>query len=308
MLQALRKPRNYVAYAFILPAMAVLILGLLVPLFNAVELSFYDWSMGMPWDSKEFIGLASYQRMLGDEAVHESFWVTLRFTFWVLVTEMVLGVALAFLLEKPVRGAAIFRTIFILPLMVSPVAVGLIWRYLYDARIGLIDYFLESIGEAIPFLQYFGFTRQLWLADPDLALTSIIITDIWQWTPFIFIIVLAGLQSLPAEITEAAIIDGANWYQIIFRVKLPMIRTIIMVTLLMRIIDVFRALEVIYTMTFGGPGLSTEVLSLHIYKTAFTAQQLGYASTIAVLLMVIILIFTILILLYQNPLKERADF
>ena len=308
MLQTLRKPRNYVAYAFMLPAMAVLILGLLVPLFNAVELSFYDWSMGTPWASKEFLGLASYQRMLGDEAVHQSLWVTLRFTFWVLVTEMVLGVALAFLLEKPVRGAAIFRTIFILPLMVSPVAVGLIWRYLYDARIGLIDYFLESIGEAVPFLQQFGFTRQLWLADPDLALASIIITDIWQWTPFIFIIVLAGLQSLPAEITEAAIIDGANWFQIIFRVKLPMIRTIIMVTLLMRIIDVFRALEVIYTMTFGGPGLSTEVLSLHIYKTAFTAQQLGYASTIAVLLMVIILIFTILILLYQNPLKERADF
>ncbi len=308
MLKALKNSRNYVAYAFMLPAMAVLVLGLLVPLFNAVELSFYEWSMGTPWESKEFIGLDSYWRMLGDEAVHQSLGVTLRFTFWVLVTEMVLGVALAFLLEKPVRGAAIFRTIFILPLMVSPVAVGLIWRYLYDARIGLIDYFLESIGEAIPFLQQFGFTRQLWLADPDLALTSIIITDIWQWTPFIFIIVLAGLQSLPAEVTEAAIIDGANWYQIIFRVKLPMIRTIIMVTLLMRVIDVFRALEVIYTMTFGGPGLSTEVLSLHIYKTAFTAQQLGYASTIAVLLMAIILVFTILILLYQNPLKERADF
>ena len=308
MLQALRNSRNYVAYVFMLPAMAVLVLGLIVPLYNAVELSFYDWSMGTPWESKEFIGLDSYQRMLGDGAVLQSLGVTLRYTFWVLVTEMILGVALAFLLEKPVRGAAVFRTIFILPLMVSPVAVGLIWRYLYDARIGLINHFLEAIGKAAPFLQPLGFTRQLWLADPNMALTSIIITDIWQWTPFIFIIVLAGLQSLPAEITEAAIIDGANWFQIIVRVKLPMIRTIIMVTLLLRIIDVFRALEVIYTMTFGGPGLSTEVLSLHIYKTAFTAQQLGYASTIATLLMVIILIFTILVLLYQNPLKERADF
>ncbi len=308
MLQTLRNSRNYVAYVFMLPAMAVLILGLIVPLYNAVELSFYNWSMGTPWESKVFIGLDSYQRMLGDGAVHQSLGVTLRYTFWVLVTEMILGVALAFLLEKPVRGAAIFRTIFILPLMVSPVAVGLIWRYLYDARIGLINHFLEAIGTAAPFLQPLGFSRQLWLADPNMALTSIIITDIWQWTPFIFIIVLAGLQSLPAEITEAAIIDGANWFQIIVRVKLPMIRTIIMVTLLLRIIDVFRALEVIYTMTFGGPGLSTEVLSLHIYKTAFTAQQLGYASTIATLLMVIILIFTILVLLYQNPLKERADF
>lgn len=308
MLRALRNPRNYVAYVFMFPAMAVLVLGLIIPLYNAVELSFYNWSMGTPWETKEFIGLASYWRMLADEAVHQSLWVTLRYTFWVLVTEMILGIALALLLEKPIRGAAVFRTIFILPLMVSPVAVGLIWRYLYDARIGLINYFLESIGQALPFLQSLGFTRQLWLADPDVALTSIIITDIWQWTPFIFIIILAGLQSLPADITEAAVIDGANWFQIIFYVKLPMIRTIIMVTLLLRIIDVFRALEVIYTMTFGGPGLSTEVLSLHIYKTAFTAQQLGYASTIALLLMGIILVFTILILVYQNPLKERADF
>ena len=259
------------------PAMVVLILGLIIPLYNAVELSFYDWSMGTPWETREFLGFDAYVRMFNDEAVYQSVSVTLRYTFWVLVTEMVLGTALALLLEKPVRGAAVFRTIFILPLMVSPVAVGLIWRYLYDARIGLINYFLESIGEAIPFLQYLGFTRQLWLADPDMALTSIIITDIWQWTPFIFII-------------------------------LPMIRTIIMVTLLLRIIDVFRALEVIYTMTFGGPGLSTEVLSLHIYKTAFTAQQLGYASTIATLLMAIILVFTILALIYQNPLKETAEY
>ncbi len=308
MLQALRNPRNYVAYSFLLPALAVLVLGLIVPVYNAVELSFYEWSMGTPWESKEFIGFDSYVRMLGDEAVRQSIWVTLRYTFWVLVTEMILGIALALLLEKSIRGAAFFRTVFILPLMVSPVAVGLIWRYLYDARIGLIDHYLEAIGKAIPLLQQFGFTRQLWLADPDLALMSIIITDIWQWTPSIFIIILAGLQSLPAEITEAAIIDGANWFQIIIQVKLPMIRTIILVTLLMRVIDVFRALEVIYTMTFGGPGLSTEVLSLHIYKTAFTAQQLGYASTIATLLMGIILIFTVFLLIYQDPLKERADF
>ena len=164
MLQALRNPRNYVAYSFLLPALAVLVLGLIVPVYNAVELSFYEWSMGTPWESKEFIGFDSYVRMLGDEAVRQSIWVTLRYTFWVLVTEMILGIALALLLEKSIRGAAFFRTVFILPLMVSPVAVGLIWRYLYDARIGLIDHYLEAIGKAIPLLQQFGFTRQLWPA------------------------------------------------------------------------------------------------------------------------------------------------
>lgn len=308
MVKTLKDPRTYIAYIFMLPAMAILIFGLIVPVANAIELSFSDWSMGTPWDSREFIGLESYQRMIKDEAVHESVSVTLRYSFWVLVTEMILGIALALLLEKPIRGAAVFRTIFILPLMVSPVAVGLIWRYMYDARIGIINYVIEAIGNAVPFLQNLGFVRHTFLGEPNLALPALVVTDIWQWTPFIFIIILAGLQSLPAEVTEAAIIDGANTLQQILLIKLPMIRTIILVTLLMRIIDVFRALEVIYTMTFGGPGLSTQVLSLHIYKTAFTAQQLGYASTIATLLMGIILVFTVLVMVYQNPLKERADF
>lgn len=308
MLRALRNPRIYAAYLFLLPAVAVLAIGLIIPVINALQLSFQNWSMGTPWVSREFIGLESYARMLKDGAVRQSLWVTLRFAFWVLVSEMALGTFLALMLEKPVKGAAIFRTLFILPLMVSPVAVGLIWRYLYDGRIGIINHYLQAIGKAIPFLQNLGFVRHQFLGDPALALPSIIVTDIWQWTPFIFIIVLAGLQSLPSEVTEAAYIDGANWLQMTLLIKLPMVRTILLVTLLMRIIDVFRALEVMYVMTFGGPGLSTELLSLHIYKTAFTAQQLGYASTIAVLLMAIILVFSIGVLVYQNPLKERSDF
>ncbi|MCB0155297.1 MAG: sugar ABC transporter permease [Anaerolineae bacterium] len=303
----LKDPRKYAPYIFLLPAVLVLAIGLLVPLWNAFYLSFFDWKMGTPWDTKEFIGLDSYVRMIYDDDVYQSLWVTLKFSFWVMLLEMVLGISLALLLEKPIKGAAIFRTIFILPLMVSPVAVGLIWRYLYDARSGIINYYLERIGEAVPLLQYVGFERQLWLADPNLALTSIIITDIWQWTPFIIIIILAGLQALPSDTTAAAYIDGANWWQMILYVKLPMIRSIILVTFLMRLIDVFRALEVMYILTFGGPGLSTQVLALHIYKTAFTAQQLGYASTISMLLIVILLILSVGVMIYQNPLKEGAE-
>jgi multiple sugar transport system permease protein len=308
MLKNLRNSRTLPAYLFLLPAVAVLALGLIVPLVNALQLSFQDWSMGTPWEQRDWIGLESYARMFKDEAVRQSLGVTLRFAFWVLFSEMILGIGLALLLEKPIKGAAVFRTLFILPLMVSPVAVGLIWRYLYDGRIGIINHYLERIGEALPFLQSLGFSRHQFLGDPALALPSIIVTDIWQWTPFIFIIILAGLQALPSEVMEASRIDGANWFQMTVLVKLPMLRSIILVTFLMRIIDVFRALEVMYVMTFGGPGLSTELLSLHIYKVAFTAQQLGFASTIAVLLMSIILIFAIGVLVYQNPLKERADF
>jgi multiple sugar transport system permease protein len=221
---------------------------------------------------------------------------------------MLIGVGLALLLEKAVRGASFIRTIFVMPLMIAPVVVGLIWRYLLDARNGVINYYLTEIGEALPFLQSLGFTTQTWLADPTLAMVSIIVSDVWQWTPFVFMIVLAGLQGLPGDVMEAAFIDGANWWKMTWHVKLPMLRNILLIALLMRIIDVFRALEVIFIMTGGGPGSSTRVLSLTLFQTAFTSQDLGYAATIALLLSVILIIFSIVLLMFSNPLKDKADF
>jgi len=134
-----------------------------------------------------------------------------------------------------------------------------------------------------------------------------VLTDIWQWTPFIFIIVIAGLQALPSEVLEASHVDGANWWQQIFLVKLPMISSILVIALLMRLIDVFRALEVMYIMTGGGPGRATELMSLHIYNRAFDAQLLGYASAIAVLLIAIVFIISVSILVIGNPMKDKAD-
>ena len=287
-----------IAYLFLLPAIIVFILGLIVPLVNTLELSFNRLSMGSPWAEREFVNLDNYERVTTDIGVQSSIGVTLRFASVVLIAELVIGMGLALLLEKPIKGASVFRTIFILPLMVSPVAVGLIWRYLLDGQIGLINHYLGQIG--IP--------PQTWLGEPGLAFFSIVITDIWQWTPFIFIILLAGLQALPSEVLEASRIDGANWWQTTFLIKLPMLRSILLVTILMRLIDVFRALEVIFILTFGGPGRSTQVMSLHIYKTAFTSQALGYASTIAVLLMFIMLILSLVLLWFSNPFKDKADY
>ena len=132
-------------------------------------------------------------------------------------------------------------------------------------------------------------------------------TDIWQWTPFVFIIVIAGLQALPSEVLEASRIDGANTWQQIFLVKLPMIKSILIIALLLRLIDVFKGLEVMLILTEGGPGLATELLSLHVYKTAFDAQQLGYAAAISVLLLLIVFALSLAILLVSNPMKTRAD-
>ena len=284
-------------YFFILPAVAIMAAGLVYPVFQAFHLSFYDWKIGTDFADAPYVGFRHFQRMFTDPAVLESIWVTFRFGFWTISIEMFLGVALALLLEKPIKGASVFRTIFILPLMVSPVVVGLIWRYLFDARIGWINYYLGMIG----------IEPQVWLGDADLAFFAIVFTDIWQWTPFIFIIVIAGLQALPSEVLEASKIDGANWWQHIFFVKLPMIKSILLIALLMRLIDVFRALEVMYILTGGGPGRSTELLSLHIYNRAFSTQQLGYASAISMLLIVIVFLLSLGILVMGNPMKEKSD-
>ncbi len=285
-------------YMFITPAVLIMVGGLLYPVVMAFYLSFYDWEIGRELQDAPFVSFDHFVRMINDPQVWEVLWVTLRFGFWVITIEMTLGIALALLLEKPIRGASVFRTIFILPLMVSPVVVGLIWRYLFDARIGWINYYLGA---------WFGIEPLVWLGDPQLAFFAIVFTDIWQWTPFIFIIIIAGLQALPSEVIEASDIDGANWWQQILLVKLPMIRSIIIIALLMRLIDVFRGLEVMLIMTGGGPGRSTELLSLHIYNRAFETQQLGYASAISVLLIVVVFGLSLAILNMANPMKTRSD-
>ncbi|MEM7021535.1 MAG: sugar ABC transporter permease [Pseudomonadota bacterium] len=289
--------RAVAPYLFIFPAVLVMVAGLAYPVINSFYLSFYDWEIGTDFAKAPFTGIDHFVRMFNDPDVAESIWVTMRFGFWTITIEMMLGVALALLLEKPIRGASVFRTIFILPLMVSPVVVGLIWRYLFDARIGWINYYIG----------FLGIEPQVWLGDAELAFFAIVFTDIWQWTPFIFIIVIAGLQALPSEVLEASRIDGANWWQQVFLVKLPMIRSILLIALLMRLIDVFRALEVMYILTGGGPGRATELLALHIYNRAFDAQQLGYASAISVLLILIVFGLSLGILMLGNPMKEKSD-
>ena len=284
-------------WLFLAPAVLVMLGGLVFPVLDAFYLSFYDWEIGRDFADAPFVGADNFRRLLVDPAVRESIWVTLKFGFWTITIEMFLGVTLALLLEKPIRGASVFRTIFILPLMVSPVVVALIWRYLFDARVGWINYYLG----------YLGIEPQVWLGDPSLAFFAIVLTDIWQWTPFIFIIVIAGLQALPSEVLEASRVDGAEWWQQILFVKLPMIRSILVIALLLRLVDVFRALEVMYIMTGGGPGRSTELLSLHIYNRAFATQQLGYASAISVLLIVIVFLLSLAILTMNNPMRERSD-
>jgi multiple sugar transport system permease protein len=281
------------AYVFIGPAALVMAIACLYPVLTAGKLAFYDWSLGTPWESARYVGWQMFEALLHDPAVLRSLLTTLEFSAIVVSCEMALGISLALMLERPVRGMATFRTFFILPMMVAPIVVGLTWRYLFDSQYGMVN----------QLLQLFGVSPHAWLADPTLAFVAIVIADIWQWTPFVFIMIMAGLQNIDGSVMEAARIDGATPLQAIFKVKLPMLMPIIVVTLLMRVIDAFRVLEVIYMMTFGGPADSTEILSLHIYKTAFVSQKLGYASSVSVLLLAVVLVLSLCALMISNPLK-----
>ncbi len=234
----------------------------------------------------EFLGFGNYRELFGSEFFWTSVKVTLKFSLSVVIFEILLGLFLALLLEEKMKGLRLFRTIFILPIMIAPVVVGLTWKFLYDPSFGLINYFLG----------FLSIDPQTWLSDPALALPAVIVADIWQWTPFVFLLLLAGLQGIPRSLLEAGEVDGTTYLQNLFYIKLPQIKSIIGITAVLRLIDSFRSLVVMFVMTEGGPGMSTEILSLHLYKTAFTSQRLGLASAIAVVLIGIILTLTTILL------------
>ncbi|BEP93110.1 sugar ABC transporter permease [Acidovorax sp. A79] len=286
---------SWVPLLYVGPAAAIMAAACLYPVISAFQLGLYDWSMGTPWSAARWVGLDAFAAAFSNPRVWSSLWTTLLFAGVCVTAEMLLGIALALALERPVRGTAVFRTLFILPMMIAPIAVGLAWRYMFDAQFGLINAVLGLLRIA----------PLTWLADPTLAFAAIVIADVWQWTPFVFIMMVAALANVDSAVIEASRIDGANWWQMTTLVKLPMIAHVIAITLMMRLVDAFRVLEVIYVLTFGGPGDSTEILALHIYKTAFVGQQLGVAAAISVLLLVVVAVLSWIALRISNPLDNE---
>ena len=281
-------------YMFMAPAIVIMAIALLYPLGYMIWGSFRDWNPSQSIGEAEFVGLKNYITLWNDPNFHESLIVTLRFAFFVVSIEMVLGVGLALLLDRDIRGMSVLRTMFILPMMIAPVVVGLMWRYMYHPTIGTFNRFLESIG--LPKVDWLG----------DYALTSIIIADIWQWTPFIFILSLAALQSLPRSALEAARIDGATPWQQIWHIKLPLMMPVLIVTGLLRLIDAFKVLEVILVMTNGGPGLSTEILALRISRTATEFRELGVAAAMSNYLLILLLLLTVGMFAFTRLQEARA--
>jgi len=235
-------------------------------------------------EGPKFAGLKNYYEILFHD---KRFWRSLYNTFTIavpaLVLEAIIGLGIALLLNRGIRGKKIITVLLILPVVIPPITTGLIWRMLYHEKYGAINGLLYAIG-----IKY----QITWLSTPGLAKFAVIITDVWQWTPFMMMMILAGLQSIPVECIEAAEVDGANAFQRFIYITLPMLRYTIMVAALLRIMDLIKLFDVIFVLTMGGPGGTTETISIYTYLVSFRAFRMGYGSALSYLVLIITVLFS----------------
>lgn len=282
----MKDKEKYLPWLLVLPAL-IIVFGLtLYPLFYALYHSTRDYDLTALWKDR-FIGIENYRRLLNrDPLFWWSFWRTLVFASGALALQIPLGLGIAILLNRDFKGRRIVRAAFTLPLVAAPIAIGQVWRYMYHYEFGLIKYLSDV---------FFG-TSPAWLTDPNWAMFSIILYDTWQWTPFIALIVLAGLQSLPQEPHESARIYGASRFQTFRYITFPMIRPLLVIVALLRLIDLFRIWDPVWALTRGGPGFSTEVLSYYLYRTGLVYFWIGYACAISLVFLYVTIILSVITL------------
>jgi multiple sugar transport system permease protein len=269
--------RQFLAIFLILPAVTVVIFAMLIPLGYGLVMSLFDYKLGSE-TTASFVFFKNYVRFLEDPLAIKSLGITLAFTSLALSLEVTLGVGMAVLLRSiPGRWSRILGALYSMPLLVSPIIVGLIWRYLYDPTFGLVYYVLSWFGLD----SVFG-----GLEKPGWALFSVAIADVWETTPFVLLVASAGLANIPAELYEAARIDGANAFRSLVRITLPLLKKVLLVVIIIRGTDAFRVFDIIYALTSGGPGNSTLSLSIYAFQKGFDQYEMGYAMTISIITMV----------------------
>jgi multiple sugar transport system permease protein len=286
--------RRFEGWLLVLPAL-LLILGLsIVPLIQSLLLSFQRWDL----QSQEhpFVGLQNYRDVLLDPRVWAAFQNTGIIVVGAVAVEFLLGLGLALLFVGDFTGKRFAMPLLMLPVMVVPIVVGLTWRMLWDNQYGAINQTLSWIA---------GYeVNIIWLGHRNTALFAMIVTDVWQWTPFMFLVLLAALSSVNPELYEAASLDGAGWWQALRDVSLPGIARVIAVAILFRALDAFKVFDLVYMFTQGGPGTSTESISWYIYQLGFKFFRLGYASAVS---FIVVIIMTIIATLYVARFVRGAD-
>jgi multiple sugar transport system permease protein len=284
-----RRRRNYSRqyWWFVVPCGAVVLATIIFPWVFTLYMSAHDFKLG---GGREYVGFANYLKLVDDERFLLSILRTLYFTALSVLLPMVLGLlaALAFHRKFPMRGLA--RTIFILPMMATPVAVALVWTMMFHPQLGVLNWLLQQVG--LP--------PSMWVYAPDTVIPTLVMIEVWHWTPLVMLILLGGLASLPIDPYEAAKIDGATAFQAFWHITLPLLAPFLVVALIIRTIDALKAFDTIYVITQGGPGTASETINIFLYLQAFAYYNLGYASA------VVVVFFTIIIMLAMVLLWTRA--
>lgn len=283
------EPRGFRAFLvhpatpFLTPAVVYLALLTLFPFVYNVILSTTRSNLARPGQSG-FVGIGNYVQLLGDRLFQLAIGQTFLVAAGSITLELVLGflVARLFFAVRDMPGSSVVRTVYILPMMLTPVVSGLLWSYILNPTLGIANYLLDSIG--LPALS--------WFSSGDSALLTLIAVNSWQWGPFLMLLMLAGLMGVPREQYEAAALDGARWYHVVRSIELPAIRDVLLIGLILRLIENFRLFDVVYAATKGGPGTSTEVVSMYAFRQIFQFFNIGYGAAVSVVILFIGVLLT----------------
>jgi multiple sugar transport system permease protein len=276
----IRKRNRRIFGIFLLPAILILFLTTIYPMIYAGYLSFRSYDLAKIFVPRVFVGWANYREILSSSEFLHSLIVTFKLMAMTLSVQLVLGVGIALLVVQKLPGMPLARTLLMIPMMISPVIVGLVWLFLYFPELGYLNYFLSFLGvDSVP-----------WISSTNWALWAIAIADIWQWTPFVMMGTAAALQSLSPEPYEAAMIDGNSRWDVFTRVTLPQLKPVLVSLMFLRAIDAFKIYDIIFVLTKGGPGDSTEVLSMFIYRQSFTFWRMGVGAAASFVSLIIIVV------------------
>ena len=262
--------------AFLLPALVVMAAVALYTTGYSVYLALRDVSLIRP-PPYDFVGLENFRQALTEARAVAGFWRSIQYVAGAVVTELLLGLAIALYLQRDFLGRKLVRALLLIPMIMTPVVVGLIWRIFYDPNAGIINYLLRGTP----------FRDADWLGSPRLALGAVVVADIWQWTPFVILIVMAALDAMSTEPVEAARIDGASGVQVFRYVVLPLLRPALVIAGLLRLIDSFKVFDLIYVMTRGGPALATETVNMYAYIEGFSNFNISYAVALSLLMTIV---------------------
>ncbi len=295
-LQRRRKiTKAYIPWLLLSPCLLILVPLPIILFVYLIKSSLFDWTLTMPWLGKNFVGIDNFRRLLSDHNSLQSVLTAIIFTLSTLTVELGLGLGVGHLLVRETRVMSALRGFILLPLVITPVVVGILWRMMYQGNLGIISYLIGLLG----------FPKMTILANRRLALPAVIVVSIWENAPFLILVVVAGLKALPTEPFEAAVIDGASGWQMFLRITLPLLKPLLLIALLIRFIDAFKTFDLIYIMTGGGPGIKTETISMHIFRQGFIVFHMGYAATLTIVLFVVVNIFAGMFFYATGERKER---